>query len=91
MTVRTITLYGGMLGAAKYLHNLLLDSILHWPISTFDRIPCGRILNRFAFDIDVLDNALPRNMVNAIMYSTLVRKHIIFTFVTRMAVSGSSQ
>jgi ATP-binding cassette subfamily C (CFTR/MRP) protein 1 len=52
--------------ASKVLHNLLLDSVLHAPLSFTDTTPLGRILSRFSRDIDVLDNALPKEIADSI-------------------------
>ncbi|UJR13227.1 hypothetical protein I4U23_000249 [Adineta vaga] len=45
--------------ASVYLHQNLLKGVLHAPMSFFDCTPIGRIINRFAKDIDSLDNILP--------------------------------
>ena len=70
--MQTIALYIGMLKAAKYIHNHLLACVLHWPAITFDRIPSGRIINRFGFDVDVLDNTLPTHVLEFLTYTALV-------------------
>jgi ABC-type multidrug transport system fused ATPase/permease subunit len=41
------------------MHTLLLAAVLRLPMTFFDVTPLGRILNRFAKDIDVCDNVLP--------------------------------
>lgn len=45
--------------AGRYLHGILLMGLLRAPISFFDKTPTGRILNRFAKDIESIDTALP--------------------------------
>lgn len=59
----TLSLYVGALGAAKYLHNSLLASVLRAPMNTFfDVTPLGRILNRFSHDVDVTDTEFPATL-----------------------------
>merc|ERR1719491_2401373 len=43
------------LGASKQLHDGLAAAILRAPVSFFDVTPIGRVLNRFAADMDKLD------------------------------------
>ncbi|XP_037050766.1 multidrug resistance-associated protein 1-like isoform X2 [Bradysia coprophila] len=50
----------GGLAAGMRLHRTLLHSILHAPLSFFETTPTGRILSRFAKDIDAVDNRLPQ-------------------------------
>lgn len=69
---QTIAIYSGMLTASNYIHRHLLRSVLRWPVTTFDRIPSGRIMNRFGFDIDVLDNLFPNNVMQLLNQSALV-------------------
>ena len=55
----TILMAIGTLKAAAVLHHRMLSRILKAPMSFFDTTPLGRIVNRFAKDIDVCDNTLP--------------------------------
>lgn len=48
----------GVLKAATYFYNKLLDSVLQWPMSTFDSTPIGRILTILNDDVYVLDNII---------------------------------
>lgn len=52
----------GCLVAAMNLHKALLYGMLHAPLAFFDQTPSGRILARFAKDIDVLDITLPESI-----------------------------
>lgn len=45
--------------AARKLHLIILLGVLHAPMSFFDTTPIGRIINRFAKDIDSVDTTLP--------------------------------
>jgi len=44
------------------LHNQMLDTILHCPMSFFETTPMGRIINRFSKDINSLDYEIPNNL-----------------------------
>ncbi|KAJ6647722.1 Multidrug resistance-associated protein 1 [Pseudolycoriella hygida] len=50
---------GGLVAGVR-LHETLLHGILRAPLSFFETTPTGRILSRFAKDIDAIDNSLPR-------------------------------
>jgi ATP-binding cassette subfamily C (CFTR/MRP) protein 1 len=50
------------LSGAKLLHKQMLIRIMMSPMSFFDTTPIGRIVNRFAKDVDVCDNTLPGNL-----------------------------
>ncbi|KAG6330747.1 hypothetical protein ID866_8342 [Astraeus odoratus] len=54
------------LRSARYLHDTMLDSILHAPLSFFDTTPMGRILNLFSRDIYVVDQVLARVILNVL-------------------------
>ncbi|TFY58828.1 hypothetical protein EVJ58_g6166 [Rhodofomes roseus] len=44
--------------ASKKLHNDALTRLMYAPMSFFETTPLGRIMNRFAKDIDTIDNLL---------------------------------
>ncbi|XP_042224815.1 multidrug resistance-associated protein 1-like isoform X3 [Homarus americanus] len=48
--------------ASKLLHRQMLGNVLHSPMSFFDMTPIGRIVNRFAKDLDTVDVLLPSNL-----------------------------
>ena len=72
VVARVICMYLGMLAAGKYIHSSLLKSVLRWPVTTFDTVPTGRIVNRFGFDIDVLDTMLPNNFTQLLDFTVNV-------------------
>ncbi|KXS13313.1 multidrug resistance protein 3 [Gonapodya prolifera JEL478] len=45
--------------AAWKLHNRMLHNIINCPQSFFDQTPTGRVLNRFAKDIELVDETVP--------------------------------
>lgn len=46
--------------SSKTFEQVILQRMLHAPIAYFDRTPAGRIINRFSFDLTIIDNQLPR-------------------------------
>jgi len=50
------------LNASKILHKKMLTRVMMSPMSFFDTTPLGRIVNRFAKDVDVCDATLPGNI-----------------------------
>eukprot|EP00914_Ancora_sagittata_P000414 GHVO01001132.1.p1 GENE.GHVO01001132.1~~GHVO01001132.1.p1 ORF type:complete len:558 (+),score=36.54 GHVO01001132.1:161-1834(+) len=49
----------GCIGASRVLHSNLLNNVLRAPMYFFDTTPLGRIVNRFARDMDVVDVNIP--------------------------------
>ena len=62
LLISTITMNLATLRGAKILHNDMLHHLFHAPMAFFDTTPMGRILNRFARDIDVCDTMLNMNI-----------------------------
>ena len=56
--LRCLLCYGGMfIGAARRLHNEMIEAILNAPINLYyDVTPIGTIMNRFSSDIDMLSH-----------------------------------
>jgi ABC-type multidrug transport system fused ATPase/permease subunit len=48
--------------AAKHVFSSMVYSVLRAPMSYFDTTPMGRILNRFTYDMDVVDILLTQSM-----------------------------
>ncbi|XP_041075966.1 ATP-binding cassette sub-family C member 3-like isoform X5 [Polyodon spathula] len=51
-----------MLKASQMIHQQMLQGTLLSPLSFFEATPSGRILNRFAKDIDTIDTHIPENI-----------------------------
>lgn len=45
--------------ASRYIHSVSLKCVLYARLAVFDVTPIGRILNRFARDLEVIDNNFP--------------------------------
>ncbi|KAI9222621.1 hypothetical protein BC828DRAFT_365051 [Blastocladiella britannica] len=50
--------------ASRTFHTSLVERVLHAPMSWYDVVPAGRIVNRFSSDIDMLDLQIPLGMLN---------------------------
>jgi ATP-binding cassette, subfamily C (CFTR/MRP), member 1 len=57
--IAALALALGAIYASIEMHTNLLVYVIHWPMALFDVTPIGRVLNRFAKDVDVVDNTLP--------------------------------
>ena len=49
----------GGLSASSKLHNAMLENVFHAPMSFFDTNPKGRVVQRFAKDVDWVDRNIP--------------------------------
>ncbi|KAJ3337882.1 Canalicular multispecific organic anion transporter 2 [Gonapodya sp. JEL0774] len=69
--------------AAWQLHSRMLQNVVYCPQSFFDQTPTGRILNRFAKDIELVDETVPA-MAGGVVWDVLVvfSVLIIDTWVT---------
>ncbi|KAK8792333.1 hypothetical protein WA158_001868 [Blastocystis sp. Blastoise] len=47
------------LKASKVLHQNTINTVIHLPMSFFDKTPMGRVVNRFSKDIYTIDKTLP--------------------------------
>ena len=59
----------GYVGASRRLHLGMLRTSLRAPMMFFDATPVGRLMNRFAKDVDVIDTMLPRT-INTLIWCT---------------------
>ena len=57
--IRTLTIFGGNVEMSKEVNFMMTFKLMHASINKyFDRVPMGRILNRFMKDVQVVDNNL---------------------------------
>eukprot|EP00970_Alexandrium_tamarense_P001569 scaffold167_cov191-Alexandrium_tamarense.AAC.9 len=66
LTFRSIAMAVHRLHASKKLHDALTDRILRAPVAFFDVTPIGRVLNRFAADMDKIDLELTQSLGQAV-------------------------
>ncbi|KAM4748562.1 cystic fibrosis transmembrane conductance regulator [Rhinophrynus dorsalis] len=59
---RGLPLVHSLITVSKVLHRKMLHAVLHAPMSTFNTMRAGRILNRFSKDTAILDDLLPLTM-----------------------------
>ena len=73
LTFRSIAMAIHRLRASKRLHDSLTESMLRAPVAFFDVTPVGRVLNRFAADMDKIDLELTNSLGQAVstMFSVL--------------------
>lgn len=60
--------YWGSYRAAKTIHAELLDAVVHGTIRFFNTTPLGRIINRFARDVETVDGRLNGSLRMVITY-----------------------
>nr|ADB88766.1 cystic fibrosis transmembrane conductance regulator splice variant [Rattus norvegicus] len=93
---RGLPLVHTLITASKILHRKMLHSILHAPMSTFNKLKAGGILNRFSKDIAILDDFLPLTIfdfiqllfivVGAIIVVSALQPYIFLATVPGLAV-----
>ncbi|KAI8084874.1 P-loop containing nucleoside triphosphate hydrolase protein [Halteromyces radiatus] len=76
-TSRFAVIYYGILRASRILYAELLHRVLRAPLRFFDTTPIGRILNRFAKDIETIDSTIPNDLLNFVIQWIVVFSSII--------------
>lgn len=64
--IRSFLLITGALRAAVTIHENMLHAVMRSPVSWFDQVPLGRILNRFSKDQYAADESLMRTLSMAL-------------------------
>ncbi|ERE87631.1 cystic fibrosis transmembrane conductance regulator [Cricetulus griseus] len=78
---RGLPLVHTLITASKILHQKMLHSILHAPMSTFNSLKAGGIINRFSKDVAILDDFLPLTIFDFIQLLFIVIGAIIVVSV----------
>ena len=81
LLISTVTINLATLRGAKILHNNMLRNMFRAPMAFFDTTPIGRILNRFARDVDVCDT-----QINVYFRVTMNQVFRAITALTVMAI-----
>ena len=78
----------GCVRASRKLHKFLLDRISHATAAFFDTTPLGRIVNRFAKDMDIIDSNLPM-FIRFLVFnvSPVVSTIIVISYTTPIFLS----
>ncbi|KAM4676151.1 cystic fibrosis transmembrane conductance regulator [Discoglossus pictus] len=69
---RGLPLVHSLITVSKVLHKKMLHAVLHAPMSTFNTMRTGRILNRFSKDTAILDDLLPLTIFDFIQLVLIV-------------------
>ena len=67
MVIISVIMAISTLKGSSRMHNIMLERVMRSPMSFFDTTPLGRIVNRFAKDVDVCDNTLPQSIKQLIV------------------------
>ncbi|XP_006882759.1 PREDICTED: cystic fibrosis transmembrane conductance regulator [Elephantulus edwardii] len=70
--LRGLPLVHSLIKVSKILHQKMLHSVLHAPMSTLNTLKAGGILNRFSKDIAILDDLLPLTIFDFIQLILIV-------------------
>eukprot|EP01127_Copromyxa_protea_P010837 TRINITY_DN2685_c0_g1_i1.p1 TRINITY_DN2685_c0_g1~~TRINITY_DN2685_c0_g1_i1.p1 ORF type:complete len:1499 (+),score=394.02 TRINITY_DN2685_c0_g1_i1:18-4514(+) len=83
------TFFGGItfawasVNSSKRVHETMLEKIIRSPMSFFDTVPTGRILNRFSSDTYTVDAMLPGQFIQALLtFGGIVSIIVIISTVT---------
>ncbi|XP_076064714.1 multidrug-Resistance like Protein 1 isoform X2 [Oratosquilla oratoria] len=77
----------GTVIASKILHKGLLANVLKSPMSFFDTTPTGRLVNRFAKDIDIVDLLLPMNLRSWILcFISVLATFVVIIYSTPLFI-----
>ena len=64
--LRAALFLNALVNSTNRLHDSMLSAVLKAPVKFFDTNPVGRILNRFARDISIMDELLPVSFLHTL-------------------------
>ncbi|XP_071953210.1 ATP-binding cassette sub-family C member 4-like [Antedon mediterranea] len=70
--LRSFLTFSFAITSSENLHNKMFNAVVHAPMRFFDANPTGRILNRFAKDIGLMDELLPLTVADIVQISLMV-------------------
>ncbi|XP_075035855.1 multidrug resistance-associated protein 1-like [Mixophyes fleayi] len=70
--IASATIIIGGVSVSHQLHSKLLYSILRCPLSFFERTPSGNLTNRFAKEMDTIDNIIPQMLMMFIIMTLTI-------------------
>ncbi|XP_077131258.1 multidrug resistance-associated protein 1-like [Ranitomeya variabilis] len=84
--IASATIIIGGVSVSRQLHSNLLHSILRSPLSFFERTPSGNLTNRFAKEMDTIDNIIPQMLMMFIIMSlTILEILLVIAIATPLA------
>ncbi|KAM5152000.1 multidrug resistance-associated protein 1-like [Mantella aurantiaca] len=84
--IASATIIVGGVSVSRQLHCKLLFSIMRCPLSFFERTPSGNLTNRFAKEMDTIDNIIPQMlMMFIIMTLTILEILLVIAIATPLA------
>ena len=93
-TANELLVFLAAAGVSLRLHARMLSAVLRSPMRFFDTAPLGRVVARFAKDLDVVDNRLPQILADWIYCLFEVPRIALpspFSFLDPSAVRSSRQ
>ena len=68
--------------ASKALHHKAITTVMHAPMSFFETTPLGRIMNRFAKDIDTIDNTVADSLRMFLMtFANIIGSFVLIAII----------
>ncbi|XP_043945092.1 multidrug resistance-associated protein 1-like [Protopterus annectens] len=78
----------GCVIVSRTLHFKLLINVLRCPLSFFERTPTGNLLNRFAKELETIDNIIPKTLVVCITTFVVISEiFVIIAVASPMAIA----
>ncbi|XP_056639846.1 ATP-binding cassette sub-family C member 4-like isoform X1 [Diorhabda sublineata] len=79
--LRSLNFYRIIMNASRNLHKRMFGNVLEAPMRFFDTNPSGRILSRFSNDMGIIDELLPRALLDAVQIFLVLLGILILVFI----------